>query len=261
MTESRLRARDALRHVVNRGAVLVASVHHTGTVFALDFLRGHPRAAEYLEFRDLLRGAQVVRDDVVHLHVMGEELESRGVIRGGFGFSDLEEIVLTARGCRVVIPTRDPLLALISRHARHPELDHSFIVRGFHRLAAARLDHPDHPGSLNPGIVFLPVDLLTTPEHRLAALVHVTHRLGWLKGGAPESEPARSYIEGWASSWPIRNTAGPHPLKEMYDAGDVFGIRNNLPAAYDRLIEARPVVEPFLRKLGYEDLPWWRGSS
>lgn len=243
ISEVRRRALRVLHGIGLADAIIVASVHHTGTVTMLDLLGGHPETGEVFEFRDLLKGADVVQNDVVHIHVYGGKLESRGVVKG-LHFGDLAS--MAQKGwARIVVPVRDPMLALISRQARQPTLDHSFIIRGFESIAR-------FPES----VLFFPVDLDSGENARVARVANL-----FLDLGLSRDLSDLAYEQIWAEEWPVKNTAGPHPLKDMYAAGQMFELRNNMPEEFDLLVEKAPGIVPFLNRMGYGPMAWWSTGS
>lgn len=218
-------------------SAIVFSVQHTGTWFAIEFLRGHPNVSgTFFEIRNLVSPSLPSIDDRSVLQVHLGTPVGEGTPRESEKFADEEALAIFAEAERAVVPLRDPLLSVLTRQNRHPWLDHRYIVSGFRALARA----PEET-------IFLPVD--TRPEERRRTLARVLARLGWPE--APE------YVEGVARDWSKENTSGPSTLKKAYAEGRLDAIRSALPEEFDYLLDSRDEIVPFLRTQGYEDLPWW----
>lgn len=217
----------------------VASVHHTGTWFVLNFLLSHPGTWELVELRTAVEGREVKPSDVLHFHLYGDGVVSRGPFHET---GLLDAAVRLSRKVPTVVPVRDPLLSLISRQARHPELDHVQVVRAFEYL-----------DRFSNSAVFVPVDLLNRSgiEARREKLEEVLGRLGleW-----------EEWCDDYAREWPVANTVGGRGagLREMYERRDVESLRGFLRAEMEELDRIAPTLIPFLQTLGYSDLPWWR---
>lgn len=224
---------EVLNEVVERNCWLVASAHHTGTWFALEFLLWHSATRQVAELNDLLNGQELHDDDIVHLHLTGQTIHSRGHVQ-----VDFEVAKETIAKARTLIPLRDPMKAIMSRQQRHPGWDHRFIVDGF----------CDLPG-LDP-ICFLPIDLVhdARPE-RLQSCLRVLDL------------PVEPYIERYAQDWPISNTRGDYELKRIYDMEDLEGLRNRFPMNYDHFINRGNEIIPFLQEQGYKEMPWWHQAK
>ena len=212
--------------------VTVASVHHTGTWFTLNFLLGHPQIHEVTEMRDLINGAPVTKHGAIHYHLMGDrEVNSRGVVEE----MDFVDVIDLIDKTQTIIPLRDPMKAIITRQERHPDLSHNFIVDGFTMLAT--LD-----------AVFLPIDLPMSYGERHQLLCTALCDVGL----APHS-----YVNDYANKWKPSNTFGEYELKRLYREGDLNSVRSFFPEDYDYLLSRAAEIVPFLKLMGYEDLPWW----
>lgn len=139
--------------------------------------------------------------------------------------------------------TRDPLLSIITRQERVPDLKHFYIIDGFLSLVKLIEVH---------SLLLVPVDLYVrkTVSERLSLL----HRM--LEVVDLPEEP---YVESWAAIWPKYNFSpgDPSRLRQGYDSGDLNIIMEYIPEEYSYLKSKEAVLKPFLQKLGYENLLWW----
>ena len=212
--------------VVRRNVAVVASVNHTGTWFLLRFLEAHPRSTDRFEIFDALARNAFNERSILHFHVAGEP-----------PLWDLFDAVLPTG--RVLVPVRDPLAAMITRHARHPFLDHRYIATGFARLAA-------NPGSAT----FLPIDLPERVFDRAAGLSTVLRSVRW------DADP--NLVASRAGSWGKENSIGYDTAeKAWYRAGDFSNLRRTIGREIEALLDLRSEIRPFLEDLGYKDLSWW----
>lgn len=134
-----------------------------------------------------------------------------------------------------IVPLRDPLMSLITRQSRHPDLDHSFIIDSFVHLTT--IPYP---------LFFFPIDRDPADRGELVDRMLRGVGLGW----TPE-------IEQYVSAWAPVNTSGEYPLKAAYRAGDIQTIRNAIPEEFDLLRSKEDVLRPFLRSHGYRKLAWY----
>lgn len=213
-------------------ATLVVSPHHTGTWFALEFLLWHSRFCKVVELNDALWGNHPLHSScIIHLHLAGNGINSRGVIKG----ISIDDVAQLVRFVPTLIPIRDPMSAIISRQERHPGFDHTMIVDAF-----------THLWKFNPS-AWLPVDLLGSYHDRLNLLSDTLQRLGL------NVEP---YIYRYARDWTPQNTRGDYELKHIYANGDLEGLRNRMPVNFDYLIMRRHEIAPFMAKRGYPHFSW-----
>lgn len=218
------------------GGAIVFSVQHTGTWFAIEFLRGHPEAGDFFEVRKLLgETLPLTPHHVLQIH-LGDSEGSGGLPIESQKFAGEEAFFRMAFAGRAVVPVRDPLLSILTRQNRHPYLDHRYIVQGFRILASA----PEET-------IFLPIDGPSSGRREL--LEGVLERLGW--PAAPD------YVEEVACAWEKRNSSGDSRLKRAYRRGDFEALRRVMPEELEELLHSRDQLRPFLSRLGYEDLSWW----
>ncbi len=212
------------REVVEKSASVVPSVNHTGTWFLIDFLLGHPEVSNRVELPDALARNGLEPRSVLHFHV-------GGVPNLWEAYS-----ALIATGMAIV-PLRDPMLCLCTRQARHPFLDHRYIVESFLMFA-----------NRGDGVTFFPVD--ADPSRRQEVL-----RAALSCAGLDLDE---SYLEFWARTWKPRNSIGYDTAEKLwYRDGSWDELRHAIGPELDYLLDSRSTLVPFLKEQGYRDLPWW----
>jgi len=140
--------------------------------------------------------------------------------------------------CRTVSPLRDPVFALISRHERHPDMDHCFIVDGF-----SALQHYD--------TIYVPIDLAWDNRgHRFFCLAASLDLLD-----EPEDN---KWVNQYCEEWSEPNSRGWYDLKLRYrDDKDLDAVKAAMPKEYAYLISKADEIIPLLKEVGYKDLPWW----
>lgn len=205
---------------------LVLSAQHTGTWFVIDALR--------------ICGLDV-GNGILHHHLVSDDYVSciANSDSGAF-ISDKRATKLCNETTTTIVPVRDPLRAVITREARHPNLNHFHIIRGLE--CASRM---------KPRI-FLPIDLPWTDSERRSALVEMCVTCCDINE-FDQVYKLRDYAESWEP--PAYNISPPHPLKEAYESGDYAAIKAGLPEEC-RMLEDGP-LRPWLESLGYSDLLWW----
>ncbi len=211
--------------IVDADAALVLSIQHTGAWFVLDFLTNGGGGGGVTELAGAMEATGLQHRTALHAHTGLNMMVTK-----------VEALpVLSATG-RAIVPVRDPMLAMLSRHARHPLLAHDHLVGSFVGLAEADLD-----------VTYIRVDC---PESdRRASLDAVVEAVGWDLG--------EQHMTTWAGDWPIVNGSETIPAKEWYRARQWDKLWPVLGPEITALLAARPVLVPFLKSLGYEELPWW----
>jgi len=212
-------------------SVAVLSIQHTGTWFAIDFLRSHPMAGPFHELVEVIHAGGLVTRSVIHAHLIKDVHPADAHKHMGF-----EGLAILAATGRVIVPIRDPMLSLITRHARHPMMDHRYIVQAYQALARLR-----------PPVTYLPVD--QTPlgrENRLRAVL-----------GAAGLPALTGHVEAWAHHWPAKNPTHLSAEKQAYHNGDWGHLRKAMGAEIAALLSAKSDLVPFLSELRYHALPWW----
>lgn len=194
--------------------IFVPSAQHTGVWFVLELLQGHSEVRNgVMELRNMV-GPQRGQITLIHTHfgqgVTPHPNDAEKFIRDKV----LNELIGIYPS---VIPVRDPLLALITRQLRHPDLWHVYIINAFATMARELAGCPT--------VFFLPVDLYKSKayEPRLSILQKL---FAFLK---LEEE---DYIRFWAAGWPRFNTVGYEAAKETrrwYKHGDLDEIIKLFP--------------------------------
>lgn len=205
--------------------IFAPSVQHTGTWFLLHLLKHHSKLDALILFNKMRE--QIPEPDkryILHVHI------------GDGGRPSYGALDIMMRVLKTVIPLRDPLLSLLSRHKRHPTLSHFYLVDGFTYLAQI------------PDCFFLPVDILRSPDERRGALNGLFDYLGL------EREP---FIDEWAEQWKVVNkTSVLFPERGWYREGAVNKLRGLFPEEFDYLQTYAYILKPFLSKHGYKDFIW-----
>ena len=113
--------------------IFLHSVHHTGTWFLLQFFIDHPDIKEWFTIEKFLELDHFPEHPyLVHCHMCLEDpdlLKDFAERPSKYLGRPLTDAFLNTYPS--IIMLRDPLLAIITRHNRHPEMDHSFIIHGF----------------------------------------------------------------------------------------------------------------------------------
>ena len=225
--------------------LLVASVHHTGTWFALNFLLEHGSVNRVVELDMLIRGEvkQMEDGDVLHFHLTGNKgIHSRGAVRAKWS-----SICGLLSVSRLVVPLRDPVRSLLSRHARHPDLSHMLIVEGFSDLADLYRSSVVSPDSLVPVDLHAAEGLASSRELREICLSRALRSAGLEDDGC---------VGRVASAWEPSNTRGEYPEKELYRKGEWDNIRDLFPAEWDRLQRVEPWLRHMFSTMGYPPFAW-----
>lgn len=230
-------------------AVVLLSVQHTGTWFLIEFFRRHPQITSVRELRDFKTEVGVLEGrPLIQSHVTGETWDPHGRELEKFLPVNAGELTAESWGhvdalYRVVCPLRDPVKALLTRHGRHPYLDHRYIVEGF--LTLARI----HADSCREW-TFLPIDRTGDTGTRV-------HMLNGLVAGAG-LDPWPEGVNAWARDWPRVNSSGTTELKQAYQEEDFASVQRALPEETSLLLDSREELIPFLKDQGYTHMPWWR---
>lgn len=215
--------------------IFIPTIQHTGTWFLIEFLKRHSHVGGFSEAKDMQLFDNIT---LMHTHFgEGEGKHPNDVLK----FFHPEVVKLIADKFRTVIPVRDPLFALLTRQARHPDLRHDYIVNGFIALAG-----------FYQSVFVLPVDLYKAKaiEDRKTILENLLVYL---------QIPVEEYINKWSYDWPVYNYAGDpeNELMELYHTGQREKIQNIIPEEYGHLKSNEPILRPFLEGIGYKNLLWW----
>jgi len=222
--------------------IFLPTVQHSGTWFLINFLTAHPDVSKFVEAKNIYGGTDGIEPgqvNLLHTHVTTYDYPVYKV-RNYFQNYIAEAMI---EKYPTVTPLRDPLLSIITRHSRHPDKDHRYIIAAYTWLLQ------------QPKVFCLPVDTVgdsDTPHRQL--LLKVALKVCGL-------DPYVDYVKQYAETWPVSNTAKDMPfnlpLKEMYKAKDLDGIEKLLPREIATLREEEKNLRPLLEKWGYCDLLWW----
>ena len=248
--------------------VFVPSVQHTGTWFVINFLKNffeYSREVTFLLEDDDMKpeDANVLyrpkysrsldKPTVVHVHLPISRNPSADVDFFGTWFDStwiqnlatkrslpVQTLLLLCNFFKTVIPVRDPMAAILTREARHPQFRHFCIVDGFVALATEFAKHPN--------VKFLPIDMAGTVEERAAILRDVLVHVGL--------DPNRhlATLHDLAHKWAPQNQTPGNRFKWLYQNNDLDGIRLLLGpkwAEVEYLRNMSSVILPFLADLGY----------
>lgn len=215
----------------------VLSVQHTGTWFVIRTLEKSPDISSVLMATELsavefasLRQAPVRYCVHDHLH---------------YNLRQTEYVNPEALDVPITVPIRDPLLALISRQARQPLLEHVFVVMTLCKLPTiisryncyvVPVDHPANRSELLHGMF----------EHMLL------------------TKPAN--LEELAAQWQPENQTSDiaeavqqrAQLGYYYNTHDYETLQRLIPVSTWALNLVQPQLQPFYESLGYRDLLWFK---
>jgi hypothetical protein len=152
-------------------------------------------------------------------------------------YQHLNEIMIESFSATLptLSPMRDPLLSIITRHARHPEqAPHTYLATSWRYVPESAF--------------YVPVDLPFTVDERIgmvrSALAHC---------GVKPWPGVDKYARNWK---PVNAVPGAVEARAAYDRRDVGFFEKHFPQEMAALRSARNVRELF-EEQGYEDLLWW----
>lgn len=227
--------------------VVLASVPHTGTFFVENFLRNHKSVGHSLGVGPVLKSRCLVR------RRLGEKAWEEGLEPGSVNVMqahltpyNLKYIQAFALFNPLVIPMRDPLLAMVSTVARNPDNDPMKQVDAFVDLAEAIVSHQH---IYQP--YFVPVDLLQEEKsgHRYNALASLQTHCGLAVD--------KDHTALVATRWEPVNSAALYPLKKDYLNRDKKSLWKALGREISAMQAREGVLRPMLEKIGYKDLIWY----
>ncbi len=236
--------------------IFVPSVQHTGTWFALTFLKSFiTNCKENVEV--FKSNKAIAEPTIIHTHFpilqnlnvsFDINYSFEQMVPKDWKCMSVESICMMSKIFKTVIPIRDPLAAILSRESRHPELRHFYIIDGFVEIATRFAN--------NPNVKFLPIDLTDNPDKRKKILTNIMEHC------SIPLEPYRKTIEDWAAKWPVQNPTPGNRFKKHYDYKDKGAIRYLLGpklAELEYLQHKASIILPFLSNIGYtkEDLDLW----
>ena len=213
---------------------LLATVPHTGTNWLLEFLR--PHFEHVVQTTELVKTESYQRD--ASGVVLGLSMRGHDLVWGHVREREKQLMfALAAAGVPVIVPVRDPLLALCSTRNHFPAGDGDSWFFEAWKLWAAMDDW---------GPTYVPIDRMDGSD--LDEVLVALHA----------SDDVES-IEAQLVSPPV-NSQGDYPLRIHYDARNKHALRGALGAPlWERLLTMEPLLRPILERLGYRDLLWWTG--
>lgn len=254
--------------------VFVPSVQHTGTWFVINFLKnfipinkevtfllekkieaGQADSLYTMKYEDDLNQPTIIQ---IHLPIVRHlnfdvnfpdaPFYKNWIANLGTKRSlQVSTILLLCNFFKTVIPIRDPLAAILSREARHPQFRHFFIVDGFVNLAKEFSRHPN--------VKFFPIDLYKDFDSRKKLLFETLQHCGL-------EDFREEVVDDIAEKWPVENPTPGNRFKELYKNGDIEQIKSLLGAKcaeLEYLKNMAAIILPFMADLGYtkQDLNLW----
>lgn len=136
-----------------------------------------------------------------------------------------------------LIPMRDPLLSIITRHTRHPEqAPHTYLATSWRYVP---YDNDPH---------YLPVDLSFSEDERVDRIGRALRHCQ-----VPPWPGVTAYAKAWK---PVNSVSGATAARQAYARRDVGWFEEHFPEEMCALRSSRQVRELFERN-GYENLLWW----
>jgi len=205
----------------------LCTVQHTGTWFLIRFLYKHPEVHDYIiewTLRHQLSKCTLdeTKRNIFHCHAPAKDSAY---------FHILESLMKTNK---VVMTVRDPILALTTRHTRHPEMDHTFILKGFLQM---------HEWADNENVFFFNIH-----DQREEQLIALLEFLGL--------EIDCELISEYENNWQAENTTqGRNILKTLYLEHGIDGIRHKLSDEIEFLEKYQDKIQGFMER--FVRLSWF----
>jgi hypothetical protein len=135
-----------------------------------------------------------------------------------------------------LVPMRDPLLSIITRHTRHPEqAPHTYLATSWRYI-------PDD------NVFFVPVDLPFSPARRENVILNALNHCGVVPWPG---------VETYAREWkPVNSVFKPNEARAAYARRDKGWFEENFPEEWAAL-RSSSAVRSLFEEQGYEDLLWW----
>lgn len=200
---------------------------HTGTHFMRAFLCELPGVERVINVNHVIHyGAAALPD-------------APCVLWGHYDPSHWDVISPICRINKAIVPVRDPLAVAISHKIRGNKMNFGFWVDAIDRFD----EHDVH---------YIPLDTTKSYEGRLLNLMLATTAVGY-------GHVADDQCRKWAVEWPREkhHCSGKHDLKVMYDNNDIKALERSMPDIIRELKGVEPVLKPWLRRMGYENLLWF----
>jgi|TARA_Y100000310_G_scaffold334455_1_gene414264 hypothetical protein len=237
--------------------IFVPSVQHTGTWFVLKFLErfGYKPAPAINFFNGAI--ARIEERSALQVHLpVANHLDmvvhpDPFEVRNGDVASplSLNSIIVLSKIFKTFMPVRDPLAAILTREARHPELRHFYIVDGFIHMAKYL--------SGNSNVMFLPIDLMDKPSQRQELLIRILKHCG-----VHINKEVHNIVNEVAAVWEPVNDTPNNKFREAYKEGNKGKIMFDIgakTAEVEYLKNSASIILPFMKSLGYTkaDLDLW----
>ena len=198
--------------------LLCVSVPYTGTTLLIEILRDNPSIVTFNSLHWIQRTIQSTGKpgvNLIHAHFTEDQLRS------------IKEI---AKISPIIVPLRDPLLAILSNRERETNFN---IVECFLLLVETLSNHKP---------IYVPVDFLEdlSKQERTSQFIKLVAPLNL------------DYLvcSTWAEKWPRLNEQEYYAAQAHYYLKLKKKIKNLIPEEWEALIAARPVLKPFLQKQG-----------
>lgn len=241
--------------------IYLQTVQHTGTWFIVGFVMDHEEMGGMIQEDHISAGLRK-GDMIQENHVRGGKVLLEGIVpdKKNLIFTHIashslkkppflcprQMMITLACNRPLVVPLRDPLLAMITHRGRHPDWEEKAL---FHKITTWQLyfkflaDFEKHRR-----VIYCPLDALTG-DNKLVVLKKIQEAYG-LKDDA--------LAEKWAAEWPVINSYVKHedPPKQAYYNRDLAWFSENMPRELAALREWEHVFRPILEKW-YTDLLWW----
>ena len=204
--------------------IAILSIQHTGTWFTIEALK------RLTGFPCQLSSDYEAGYPLVHCHVYANG-ETEGRIKD-MDHPDIWHAIthFSDRGYKIVIPLRDPLASIITRHNRHSNLSHRYLPESFEELSR-----------VNPSLYFpFPIDLHRNDEDRQRLAQNMCSYLG---------------IQYKPISWrKVQSAADVSGLRTDYERMDITRIIESL-GQYHKLLKDSKGWQAMYKQLGYKF--WW----
>ena len=226
--------------------IFLPSVQHTGTWFALSTLSRF--GFNIVDSKRLLEGGvNINHPSIIQTHFPIEA--SYGVPFEDNKWMSINSIQAISKIFKTVITVRDPLAAILTREARHPELRHFYIVDGFVDMAEKMAG--------NPNVVFFPIDLNPHPNARRDLVMKI---IGHCE--VDIDDDVKKTASSIANTWTVQNDTPNNRFKQAYkdqNKSEIEFLLGSKMAELDYLKNKASIILPFLTGIGYTkgDIDLW----
>lgn len=247
--------------------IFVPTIQHTGTWFVLEFLKHFIPNVKELTFL-LEKEIEHGKADALYEYAYLDPLDKPTIVQIHFpivrylnfdvGYPQtnferrwyanlgtkrsvsIQTILSICSFFKTVIPVRNPMAAILSREARHPQLRHFYIVDNFIALATEFNKHPN--------VKFLPIDMTDDVGIRRKLLLDV------LIHCEIDPTPHGALLDEIAEKWEPKNATPNNKYAELYKKGYFEEIKLLLGpkwAEIEYFQNMATTILPFLSSLGY----------